>query len=68
MSKLKTLAKRLLNSDIRKLVKGGLLNSDLSVAERGRAAIDALAVEANMAELVKIAEERIEEDREDCEE
>jgi hypothetical protein len=66
MAKLKTLARRLLSSDIRTLVKGGLLDNDLTVTSRGRAAIDALFVEAHMAELVAIAEERIEEDKEEC--
>lgn len=66
MNKLKTLAKKLLSSDIRTLVKAGLLNSDLSVAERGRAAIDALFIEENMSALVEIAKERIEEDKEEC--
>lgn len=66
MTRLKTLAKRLLSKEIRTLVKGGLLNADLSVAERGRAALDAIAVEENMTALVEIANERIEEDKEEC--
>lgn len=62
MSKLKTLARRLLSSNIQTLVKGGLLNSDLTTTERGRAAIDALFIEQNMEALVEIAKERIEDD------
>lgn len=66
MTRLTTLAKRLFNSDIKTLIKGGLLNKDLSVTERGRAAIDAIELEKNMEALVEIAKERIEEDKEDC--
>ena len=66
MTRLTTLAKRLFNSDIKTLIKGGLLNKDLTVTERGRAGIDALELERNMDALVEIAKERIEEDKEDC--
>lgn len=66
MSKLKTLAKKLLSKDIRTLVKAKYLNDDLTVSDRGRAALDAIAVEREMDALVKMAEDRIEEDREDA--
>jgi hypothetical protein len=66
MSKLKTLARKLLSSDIRTLVKAGFLNADLTTAERGRAGIDALIIEKYMPELVAMAEERIEEDKCEC--
>lgn len=66
MSALKTLAKKLLSSEIRTLVKAKYLNADLTVSERGRAALDAIAVEANMDTLVAMATERIAEDKEEC--
>ena len=64
MARLKTLARRLLDGNIRTLIKGGLLNNDLTITERGRAGIDALIVEKYLSELVEIAKERIEEDKE----
>ncbi len=64
--KLTTLAKRLFDSDTKALVKGGLLNKDLSVTDRGRAAIDAIVLEKFKSEIVEIANERIEEDKEEC--
>lgn len=66
MTRLKTLARRLLSPDISTLVKGGLLNDDLTVTERGRAGIDAIMVQEHMTALVEIAKERIEEDKENC--
>ncbi len=63
---LKTLAKKLLNSDIKTLVKAKFLNDDLSISERGRAALDAVAVEENMTVLVEMAKERIEDDKDEC--
>lgn len=65
MTRITTIAKRLFSPSIRTLIKGGLLDKDLSVTARGRAAIDAIEVDKNMDELVKIAEDRIEEDKEE---
>ena len=66
MSRLTTIAKRLFDSNTKTLIKGGLLDKDLSVTERGKAGIYALFIEEHMDELVKIAQERIEEDKEEC--
>lgn len=66
MTRIKTLAKMLLNSDVRTLIKAKFLSDDLTITDRGRAALDAIALEANMAEVVKLAEARIEEDKDEC--
>jgi hypothetical protein len=65
MTRLTTLAKRLFNSNIKTLIKAGFLNKDLSVTERGQAGINAVILESHMEEVVKLAEERIEEDKEE---
>lgn len=56
----------ILSSDIRTLVKAKYLNDDLTVSDRGRAALDAIAVQANMPALVELATERIADDKEEC--
>lgn len=61
-----SIARKLFDGNTKKLIKAKFLNSDLSITERGRAALDAIAVQENMDALVELASERIEEDKEDC--
>jgi hypothetical protein len=66
MNNLSALAKRILNADTRALVKAGILDRELRLTSEGREILDALAVKANMKELVAAADEILEERKEDC--
>ena len=57
--KLTSIAKRLFDSDTKKLVNAELLNGDLSLTEKGKYELEALMVEKFKAELIKAAEEII---------
>lgn len=63
--KLNSMMRRLLNADVKKLIKAGLMNGDLLLTEEGKNAIYALLVETHKKELVEIAKEIIEEQKED---
>ena len=63
--KLNSMMRRLLNADIKKLIKAGLMNGDLLLTEEGRNALYALLVETHKKELVEIAKEILKEEEED---
>jgi len=63
--KLNSMMRRLLNADVKKLIKAGLMNGDLLLTEEGKNAIYALLVETYKKELVEIAQEIIDEEKEE---
>lgn len=63
--KLNSMMRRLLNADIKKLIKAGLMNGDLLLTDEGRNALYALLVETHKKELVEIAQEIITEKKEE---
>lgn len=65
--KLNSMMRRLLNADIKKLIKAGLMNGDLLLTDEGKNALYALLVEAHKKELVEIAKEIIAEKKEERE-
>ncbi len=66
MTRIKTIAKMLLDSNTRTLIKAKFLNDDLTLSDRGRAGLDAIALKANVDALVELATERIAEDKDEC--
>ena len=62
MNKLKPMMKRLLDKDTRTLYKAGYINGDLELTENGRNALDTIIFTANKAELVKMAQEELDEE------
>lgn len=65
MTKLNTMMKRILDPDIKKLIKGGLIDGDLQLTQEGRESLMAILFTEKKAELVKIAEENIKEAKEE---
>ena len=63
MNKLKPMMKRLLDKDTRMLYKAGYINGDLELTENGRNALDTIIFTANKAELVKMAQEELDEEK-----
>jgi len=63
--KLNSMMRRLLNADIKKLIKAGLMNGDLLLTDEGNHALAAILVETYKKELVEIAKEILEEKKED---
>lgn len=59
--KLTPMIKRLLDSDSQTLYKAGYLNGDLELTEAGRNALQTIIFTQNKAELVKLAQEVLEE-------
>jgi hypothetical protein len=59
--KLNALANRLFDKDTKALIKAGLMQTDGDLTAEGRAELDAIVFLANKEALVKRAEERIEE-------
>ncbi len=64
--KLNSMMKRLLDAETKKLIKGGLINGDLELTEEGKNTLMAIVFETNKAKMVKIAEENIKEEKENC--
>ena len=62
MNKLKPMMKRLLDKDTRTLYKAGYINRDLELTENGRNALNTILFTANKAELVKMAQEELDEE------
>ena len=58
------LAKKLLDADTRTLIKTGYLNRDLEITEDGQDALLSILFTEKKAELVKMAQEEIEEHKE----
>jgi len=63
--KLNLMMRRLLNADVKKLIKAGLMNGDLLLTEEGKNAVYAILVETYKKELVEIAKEIIDEEKEE---
>lgn len=61
--KLNSMMKKLLDEDTKKLIKASLINGDLELTEEGRDALQAIMFEEKKAELVKLAEEKIAEEK-----
>lgn len=66
MTKLNTMMKRVLDPQMRTLIKAGIINGDLEFTEEGRNTLFAILFAANKEELVKVAKEIIAEQKEDC--
>lgn len=64
MNKLNSMMKRLLDKDTKTLIKSGFINGDLQLTQEGQEALSAILFEANKAELVNLAEEKIAEEKE----
>ena len=62
MNKLKPMTKRLLDKDTQTLCKAGYINGDLELTENGRNALNTILFTANKAELVKMAQEELDEE------
>lgn len=56
--------KRLLDADIRKMIKAGLLDDSLNLTAEGKNALDSLVYESHKADLVILADEIIAERKE----
>ena len=61
--RLNSMMKRLMDPDVKKLMKAGLINGDLLLTEEGKDELTAIMFDEKKAELVKIAEEKIAEDK-----
>lgn len=60
--KLSSMMKRLLDKDVQTLIKAGFLDSNLGLTLEGQQALFAMLFVANKAELVKVAQEKIDEE------
>lgn len=56
---LTSIAKRILDSDTKTLIKAGYLDNSLALTEEGGEALTALLLQKNLPELVKLADEKI---------
>jgi hypothetical protein len=65
MSKLNNMMKRLLDEPTKKLIKAGYINGDLLLTNEGEEALKAIVFEEKKEALVKMAEEKIAEEKED---
>lgn len=63
MTKMSSIMKRILDADTRKLVEAGLLTKDLELTSEGKEALVSLMFEQNKADLVKIAEDILSEEK-----
>lgn len=64
MTTINTMMKKLLDGDTQKLLKAGLINGDLEVTEKGKSELITHLFLANKADMVKVAEEIIKEEKE----
>lgn len=62
MQKLNLMFKKLVDKDVQTLYKAGFIDGDLLLTSEGRENLFAILFEANKAELVKLAEEKIAEE------
>lgn len=67
MGNLSKLAKRIFDKDTKTLIKAGYLNSDLSFTKEGEEAVMSILLEKNKADLVELANEELEEKKEEKE-
>lgn len=65
MPKLTAMLKLLLQPDDQTLYKAGFLNGDLKLTQEGREALDAVLLAANKAALVKVAQDKLDEEKSD---
>lgn len=65
MTQLSTIAKRLVDSDTKTLIKAGYIDSCLDLTSRGSDALKAILFEANKKELVAAAKAQIKEDKDE---
>ena len=65
MGKITQLAKTLLDKDTKTLIKAGFVDKSLEVTEEGQAELNAITFLANKEALVKAAEEKLKEEKED---
>lgn len=63
MQKITPMLKRLLDKNSQTLYKAGYINGDLELTDKGRSALNALIFETNKVELVKLAQEDIDEEK-----
>ena len=63
--KLNNMMKRLLAPEVKKLIQGDIIDGDLELTESGKKALTALVFGTYKEELVKIAEEKIKEEKEE---
>ena len=63
MTKAKTLFTRLVDKDVKTLYEAGFLNGDLELTEEGKKELLNIVFLANKAELVKVAEEKLKEEK-----
>lgn len=66
MQKVGIFMKKLVDKDTQTLVKAGLLSEGLEITPEGQQALNALNFEANKAGMVKLAEEKLAEEKENC--
>ena len=64
MSKLTSMFKVLVDKDTQVLKKAGFINGDLELTSEGQSALNAVLFNANKAELVKLAQEMLDEEKE----
>jgi len=64
MYQLTNIAKRLLNKEVKTLVKAGFMNSELSMTEAGRQELTSILFDKFQKELVEAAAAKLEEDKE----
>ncbi len=62
LMKLNTMMKKLLDINTKKLIKAGILDGNLLLTDLGKEALQAIEVEANKEELLKVADEIIAEE------
>jgi len=63
-SMLSTLAKKLIDKDLRTLIKAGFMDDSLNLTQEGKQEVWALLYDKFKKDLVEAAEEKLEEDRE----
>lgn len=61
--KLNSMMKRLLDADTKKLIEGGIIDGNLELTEEGELALQAILFSEKKEELVKVAEEKIAEEK-----
>ena len=64
MNKLSLMMKKLLDNDLQVLVKAGYINENLELTTDGKVALDSVLFDANKVALVKLAQEKLDEEKE----
>jgi hypothetical protein len=63
MYKVSSMMKRMLDADAQTLYKAGYINGDLELTDKGRTALNTIIFVANKSELVKMAQEELDEEK-----